>query len=213
MRTLCRLALTAWIFLGLGNAAIAAPFEVTWNGVIGVSAPTYNSGEAMSVTIVLDNGGTDAISQTWDSSHVVSVIVELNNGAITTVFGGTGFNLTTGVFSTDATGALTAVPSSWGSRSPVINLPVISTNDPLGSASVRWVIDGAGGFVYQNGTAPARATNSATNITTAGWSNPVALGGGGPTGPGAAAIPTMSVYGLVLTALGVLLLARRRLAV
>lgn len=205
-----RLAVVSAIILGFSNTAIAAPFSVTWNTTMdaGSDAP-YIPGEALSVTIVLDNGGTDAISQTWGVADLVSVTYEINNGAITTVFGNTGLNLTSGSFVTDASGVLTAVPSAWGNFSAPI--PVISTNDPRGPANLRWVLNGIN-YVYA-AFAPFASANSvapANNILPGFWTNPVALNPA-PTPGAPAAIPTLSAYGLGLMALALMLIARRKL--
>ena len=82
MRAFSRLAVLSAAILGISTTAVAAPFTITWDGIIANSGPGYNDGEALSFVFVLDNGGTDAISQTWDTDDIVSVTVELNNGAI-----------------------------------------------------------------------------------------------------------------------------------
>lgn len=207
-----KLASVLVLCIGVSQMAAADPFFVTWNSTLGVSAGPYNAGDAMSVTMVLDNGGTDAISQVWSAADLVSVTYTLNNGAITTVFGSTGLNLTTGNFVTDASGVLVSVPSAWGNFTA--GIPVLSTDDPLGSTDVRWVINGIN-FVYSNYTpgvsTPARSSDAPSNITPAAWTNPVAVGSALPPASGDPnAIPTLSTYGLILTVLGLLMVARRR---
>lgn len=209
---LSKLAIMSVITMATSNIANAAEFSVTWNNTITNSPFPYNVGEAMSVTMVLDNGGTDAVSQTWSSDDLVSVTIQLNNGAITTVFDGSGLDLTTGSFVTDASGVLTAVPSAWGNFTA--GMPVTFTNDPLGNTDIRWVINGLN-YIYSNFSLgfsrEARAADPASNIIAANWSNPVALNPA-PTPPtGTAPIPTMSVYGLVIMTLGLLVIARRKL--
>lgn len=161
----------------------AAPFSFTWTTTLGVSGTNYNDGEALVVTMVLDNGGTTATSQTWDINDLVSLTVALNDApnVITTVFAGPAFSPpapppddTTGSFVTDGTGALIAVPSDWGSRTGNFGT-VVSTDDPNGSANIRWVLDGAGGFLYQNDGTPARPSNGAAGILPSSWVGPTAI--------------------------------------
>ena len=204
----------------VSQLAAADPFSMTWTDTLGPSDLPYITGESISVTVVVDNGGTDAISQTWSSTDLVSVTYEINNSPITTEFGGGGLALTTGSFTTDAGGALTAVPSAWGNFAAAV--PVTSSDDPEGTTDVRWVLNGIN-YVYRNDSsgnlATARAVNPASNITVAGWSNPIAIAPPTPapmpptpTPVAPRAVPTMSAYGLILTALGLLVVARRRLS-
>ncbi len=126
----------ATLLLSASTLAVAAPFSVTWTDTIAVgSGAGYIAGQSLSVTYVLDNGGTTKISQTWNASDVVSVTFVLNNGAITTVFdpnGGGGFDLTIGNFATDGTGALISVPVDWSSSTDA----VVSSNDPQGTTNI-----------------------------------------------------------------------------
>ncbi|KAA1189944.1 PEP-CTERM sorting domain-containing protein [Pseudohalioglobus sediminis] len=215
-----RLAISAFFFL-FSTTALAEPFSVTWTDTLGAPIePPYIAGQTVTVTIVLDNGSSDAISQTWTESDIVSVTYLLNNGAIETVFSGSPqLNAGGGSFVTDGSGALSAVPSAWGSFT--LDAPVVTSNDPQGGSAIRWIING-GNWIYRNfssGIAPppainaprASAVNVASNITVAGWSDPVPVNPVTPPGPGpapaATAIPSMPVYGLLLTALGLLISA------
>jgi hypothetical protein len=203
----------AILLLSVSTLAVAAPFSVTWTDTIGAgSEAPYIVGQSLSVTYVLDNGGTSTISQTWNAADVVSVTFELNNGAITTVFdpnGGGGFDLTLGNFATDSTGALISVPVDWESA----NDSVVSSNDPQGTTNLDWFVDKFNGVYYNASADPdiriVNATNVTNNIIPAFWS----LGGTPPPPPPSTstAVPTMPVYALILTILGLLLVATRRL--
>ena len=120
---------------------------------------------------------------------------------------------------TDGSGALSAVPSAWGSFT--LDAPVVTSNDPQGGSAIRWIING-GNWIYRNfssGIAPppainaprASAVNVASNITVAGWSDPVPVNPVTPPVPGPApegmAIPSVPIYGLLLTVLGLLISA------
>jgi hypothetical protein len=206
--TLIELAL---LLLSVSTLAVADPYSVTWTDTIaaGSTAP-YIVGQSMSVTYVLDNGGTSAASQTWNAVDVVSVKFVLNNGAITTIFdpnSTNGLANTAGSFVTDATGALTSVPSAWIDNDGPS--PVISSNDPQGATDLRWYVNGSNS-VYGNRSNPsdwryADATSVGNNIDPADWSNPASAAAT------ATSVPTMSLYSLVLTTLGLLLVAVRRL--
>lgn len=204
------------LLLSVSTVAVADPFSVTWTDTLSSSDLPYLTGEPTSITFVLDNGGSSAASQTWNATDVVSVTFVFNNApnTITTVFdpnSGNGLSSTAGSFITDAAGTLTSAPSSWNDSDGAS--PIISSNDPQGTSSVRWWVNGAN-EIYQNQSASpdnrsASAANVSTNTDPAAWSNPVPSGAP-PAGP-ATPIPTMSAYGLVLTMLSLLFLASRHL--
>jgi hypothetical protein len=165
----------AALLLSGSTLAVAAPFSVTRTDTVApLSQAPYIPGQSLSVTFVLDNGGTSAASQTWNAVDVVSVTYVLNNGAITTVFdpnGGDGMSDTLGSFVTDWTGALTAVPTHWADDSGTV--PIISSNDPAGSTAIWWWVN-ANNSIYYNidgGNLSAEATNVANNINPAFWSD------------------------------------------
>ena len=98
------------------GAAEAAPVSLTWNttssGIYGGWPGTV--GEAVTVTFVVDNGGTSTLSQSWASTDFVSYAV---TGASGWSFSSTAApNTVSGAFSTDALGAVTGA-GNW-SRSP-----------------------------------------------------------------------------------------------
>lgn len=200
-----------------GSLAFADPFSVTWTDTVGPgsSDPPYSIGEEFSVTFVLDNGGTSALSQTWDAADIVSVTIVINNGpgTITTVLnpnGTDGPDTTSGSFVTNGAGVLTAAPSDWSDD----DSPIVSTNDPSGNSIIFWDVNG-GNPAYSNESTPNAAvavlpTNVSDNTDPASWSNP---GSGEPPRPpsDASPVPTMSMYGLALSMVGLLLIAARRL--
>ena len=189
-------------FLSVSSLAVADPFTVTYSDTIDPASgtPPFIVGEALTVSIVLDNGGTTTASQTWTSADTVSITFSMNDApnTITTVFSAAAMDSNTGDFVTDAGGVLTAVPSAWFDNFPT----VISTNDP--SAPQSFFIN-SGNAVYANGVGAAHMTNVSNNIIPAFWTNPA--GATPPPAPATATpVPTMSIWGIgILSGMIVLL--------
>ena len=130
------LLLGAMLACGAG-AAEAAPVSLTWNTTFYDSAGGWpgTSGEAVTVTFVVDNGGTSTLSQTWSSSDFVSYAV---TGASGWSFLSTAApDRVTGGFATDATGAVTAA-GDWSRR------------DTQGAVEASWSMV-SDGFWFNNG--------------------------------------------------------------
>jgi hypothetical protein len=210
----------AILLLLVSGLAAANPFSVTYTDTISAgSGAGYIVGQSLSITFVLDNGGTSTISQTWNATDVVSVTFVLNNGAITTVFnpnGGGGFNSPVlGNFATDNTGTLVSAPVNWESDTD----NVVSSNDPQGITDINWYVTGLNS-VYNNlsnypPTVNAFVTNPGNTIKPAFWSFD-GVPPPPPPPPGASApvtVPTMSIYALAFITLGLLLLGARRLRI
>ncbi len=205
----------AMLLLSVSTFAFAAPFSVTYTDTIAAgSGAGYIAGQSLSITFVLDNGGTSTISQTWNATDVVSVTYVLNNGAITTVFdpnGGSGFNAPIlGNFTTNAAGTLISAPQNWESDTN----SVVSSNDPQGTTDIDWYVTGLNSVYNNLSNYPppinASVNNPSHTIQAAFWS----FGGAPPPPPPSAVateVPTMSIYGLALITLGLLLVATRRL--
>lgn len=182
------------------SVAVAAPFTVTYTDTLsgGSDTPPFNTGEAFTISIVLDNGGTSAASQVWTPADVVSITFSMNDApnTITTVFSPVVYSSSTGTFTTDAAGVLTAVPSNLTDINGSNRVPgfstVASTNDPATPTS--FFINGGNG-VYHNSTNvgvsnnTASMTNVANNIIAANWTNPAAA---------ATAVPTLSQWAMIL---------------
>ena len=188
--------------LSISTFAVASPFTVSITDTQDSSnPPQFFNGEPISIAIVLDNGGTTPNSQTWTSTDVVSVTFIMNDApnTVTTVFSGPGpFDENAGDFVTDADGKLTAVPTAWVDTS----VNVISTNDP--NTPQRWYINAANP-VYFNEAYDAGMFTVDNTRDPESWTDPAS--------PAASAtpVPTMSAYGVVLTMLGLLVAAGRRL--
>ena len=188
--------------LSISTFAVASPFTVSITDTLDVSdqEEQFFNGEPITIAIVLDNGGTTPNSQTWTSTDVVSVTFIMNDApnTVTTVFSGP-FDQNAGDFVTDADGKLTAVPTAWVDES----VNVISTNDPF--TPTYWYINSFNGVYYNAQWNWAGMTTVVNTRDPDSWTDPVS--------PAASAtpVPTMSAYGLVLTMLGLLVAAGRRL--
>ena len=186
--------------LSISTFAVASPFTVSITDTQDSGNPEqFFNGEPISIAIVLDNGGTTPNSQTWTSTDVVSVTFIMNDApnTVTTVFSGP-FDENAGDFVTDADGKLTAVPTAWVDTS----VNVISTNDP--NTPQRWYINAANPVYFNEMYAAGMFTVDNTRDPDS-WTDPAS--------PAASAtpVPTMSAYGVVLTMLGLLVAAGRRL--
>ena len=171
LKALCLPAVTCAVFSAI--PAHAAIFTATYTGT--VAAPTSSPlvdnvsvGDTAVITYQLDNGGTSLFNQTWTASNIVSVTFNFGNGAHVTTFnpnGGNGLSVSTGSFVTNASGTLTAVPSSWSDWN---NVNVVSTNST--QTPTEWYVNGDNGVYYTNDSDnEVRLTNVAGNIDPANW--------------------------------------------
>ena len=186
-------------FLSISSFVVAAPFTVTYTDTVLASStiPPYNTGEAFTISIVLDNGGTSVASQTWTSADITSITFTINDApdTITTVFSPISLTTSTGSFVTNAAGVLTAVPSAWNDNGFPLNSTVLSTNDPDLPVNA-FFINSANGVYFSN-TNVAEMTNVANNTTAANWSNPVSAGVLAP----ATAVPALSQWAMIMLSL------------
>ncbi len=153
----------------------AAPYYMTFTSTADNSqfgAPYVDNvmaGDSVVVTVVVDNGGSSSLSQTWQASDVVSVTFNFGGGAHITTFdpnGTDGLDSTTGTFTTDASGALTAVPSSWTDQT---NVNVVSTNSS--QTPNAWFLNSMNDKYYTDAFNNAVGIPDDTeNINPANWS-------------------------------------------
>lgn len=191
------------LFLSLSSFAIAAPFTVTYLDTIAAtsSSPPYNTNEAHTITILLDNGGTSAASQTWTSADIISITFNMNDApnTITTIFSPVVLTTDVGSFVTDAAGVLTAVPSNWSdfiAFGTPASSTILSTNDTNLPVS-GFFINGLNA-VYASASNTASMNNVANNIVAANWSNPAAIA--------PSTIPTLSQWAMILLSLMLLVI-------
>ncbi|MGK7886756.1 MAG: PEP-CTERM sorting domain-containing protein [Crocosphaera sp.] len=149
--------------------AQAAVFNFTYTDTVSINffgVDNVSVGDTAVITYELDNGGTSLLNQTWTASDIVSVTFDFGNGAHITTFnpnGGDGLTLSTGSFTTDGAGQLTAVPSSWVDAGTV---NVISTNSS--QTPNAWVVFG-GNNVYGTDIGQVALTNVSGNIVASNW--------------------------------------------
>ena len=67
------------------DGAQVAPIALTWEGTVagGGSIPpsTFSIGDPITLTLSVDNGGADAISQNWSTSDVISASIGAVGGS------------------------------------------------------------------------------------------------------------------------------------
>lgn len=184
-------------FITASTFTLAAPFTVTYLDTVRPGDPApYIPGEEFNINIVLDNGGTSTANQTWTSADIVSITFSINNApnTITTTFSPVVLSSSSGSFTTDASGILTAVPTDWsdsasGNDSPVAST-VSSTND---ANTLNAFYINAGNAVYYTSGPDAGMTNIANNTTPAFWTISSITT---PT-----SVPTLSQWSLILLSL------------
>jgi MYXO-CTERM domain-containing protein len=122
-------------------------------------------GDALKITLTLDNGNSSIISQTWDASDLISVTFDFGDGKLVTTFNnpfGSGLYEATGSISTNASGSITSffselsgydigtdyvsnradVPKNWWINS-YNNIYYLGSDDSIGLASPENDIDPA----------------------------------------------------------------------
>ena len=191
------------LVLFFSSITTAEPYTVTYTDTIEADDGPFIGGEAFTISIVLDNGGSTTASQTWTSTDIVSITFNVNDdpGTITTVLSPVVLTTDNGSFVTDAGGVLTTAPIEWNDTAS--SSTILSSNDP-GLLVFDFYIN-ANNDVYFNETTnfSAGMTNVDDNTTAAFWTDPVASSGPGPgPGPGpATGIPTLSQWAMVLLSL------------
>ncbi len=148
--------------------AEAAIFKFTYTDTVSGNTGVDNIsvGDTAVITYELDNGGTSLLNQTWTDSDIVSLTFDFGNGAHTTTFdpnGSNGLDFSTGSFTTDGAGQLTAVPSFW---SNFLSVNVISTNSS--QTPNVWVVNGLN-RVYATDGGDVDVANVSGNIVASNW--------------------------------------------
>lgn len=217
-RLLRTLAATAALLAG--TSAMAAPYAITYTGVIAHSQLPADApdGAAFTLTLVLDNGGASAARQRWDIGQLSCGfwrwrVDDARSVAVALDMGG-GLAQGAGSASTDAAGALTAVFSAVHTGGPLAWADYGVSGLPGGSA-IGWYADGnppvfgvmagGGGGSFDDGSGPAGGVQMAAGR----WSAPLPFSGAcdasalpptPPIPPAPAAVPTLSPWGALLLA-------------
>ncbi len=156
------------IFSAFSAPAFAVPFSFEYNDTIlstSITGLGLSAGQAVKITMTLDNGNLTNLAQTWNATHLQSVTFDFNNGGLVTTFnapfdGGLGF--TTGNFMTDGTGALTSSPTDWGDAQATTDFTTTGSG-----ALLSWNLNGGNPvyFEFPPGGLGASSRVSLTNVT------------------------------------------------
>lgn len=155
MKTMILMAAAATAIVN-ASAASAVGIDFTWTDTLSASSsvPGGTTGEVITTTITMDNGGTSPLSGIWGLADFVSYRIEGASGwwAETAVV-----TDGSGSFQTDATGVVTSVAS------------LIGGYFFSGSVNTSWAGAGTGGF-WNNGRNEVFCTTSlecvwAENVT------------------------------------------------
>ena len=199
-------AYTLFLCFIFANMALAAPFDLNFTSMVSEvrSIPSVNVGDSFEITFTVDNGGNTTINQIWQFADIQSVNFSVNSGAYTVNLPRASFLFTQdeGSIKTDGTGAVSSVPVLWIAQITDNNL------DSNGNQLSFW-------FLSEQGVIVAAASGDVYIDAIDDFSDGsrwTILGNAPTPSPATAkAVPTMSVYGLIFTAFGVLLVATRRL--
>ncbi|MFT3779975.1 MAG: IPTL-CTERM sorting domain-containing protein [Ottowia sp.] len=223
-----RRALSAALLAGFAATAAAAPYGITYNGVIDTSEgyplpPGVIDGQTYSVTFVFDNGGSTAQSQTWGPAHLTCAIWHMNNAGNVVYMQ----NLVArppatalGTVTTDASGVLTSVFSEVTDE----NVPASAyTASNFSPGVVSWFANDMNGVFYGLDGGAVMYDNSSeaggVQMDIDEWSNPMPFTGNcattTPSIPTVTAVPTttewsLALLGLMAAGLGAARLRRRR---
>ncbi|WP_028604103.1 IPTL-CTERM sorting domain-containing protein [Ottowia thiooxydans] len=219
-----RALVAAALTCAASGAALAAPYAITYTGTIGVSGfPEIINGQRYTVTFVFDNQGNSANSQTWTTANLTCAIWRMNNAG-NVVFAQ---NLvtapasdTSGVVTTDASGALTLLFSEVASEFVSPSQYTVS-GIPL-TSYVNWFANDANSVFYDEdtGTNFVDANSGGIRMLPAFWSAPTPFTGNclaaplppAPVAPPVVtAVPALGEWSLMLLALGAAGLGARRL--
>lgn len=206
--------------LGVGSHAAAAPYAITYTGVIAHSqiAADAPDGAAFTLTLVFDNGGASAANQRWDIDQLRCGfwrwrVDDARSVAVALDMGG-GLAEGAGSARTDAAGALTAVFSAVHTGGPLAWADYDISGLPGGSA-IGWYADGnpqpfgvmagGGGGSFDDGSSPT----GGLQMQAGRWSAPLPFSGAcdasalpptPPIPPAPAAVPALSSWGSLLLA-------------
>jgi len=164
----------AFALVGNVSPAVASPFSFQYSDTIlagdNLALLGLAVGQTVEITVVVDNGGSDALLETWTASDLESVTFDFNNGFLVTTFSSPfdgGLVSAAGDFVTNAGGTLTSVLVDW-TDGPVSDF----TTNGSGTAFF-WFLNG-GNSVYAESDGQSLKILDLTNVgnmlSPANWS-------------------------------------------
>ncbi|GAB6141279.1 hypothetical protein JCM14076_20080 [Methylosoma difficile] len=161
-------SLAALTLMMLTATAHAAPVSFQYKDTIAlVNIAGLNTGDNAKITVTLDNGGTSLLNQTWTAADLLSVKFDFNNGFLSTTylapFGGDGVDAIDGDFTTDASGILSSVLTTWIDYNPGTDY---SGN---GSSPDSWFLYGNNSVYYQGSGEHVDLANVSAMSDAANW--------------------------------------------
>ncbi|MFA5257583.1 MAG: PEP-CTERM sorting domain-containing protein [Opitutales bacterium] len=151
--------------LSLGSNAAVFSFSYT-STIEDTTIAGLNTGDAINITLLLDNGNSSLINQTWTSADLSSVTFNFGNGTLVTTFNSPfaiGLDYGTGDITTDGTGAISGFFSDWEDTNVTVNFV---TSDS--STSFAWFINGWNGIYYST-LGEINMSDVAGDIDAANW--------------------------------------------
>ena len=185
---------------------VAAPYAITYTGqTFNSSLPGVADGEAYTLTLIVDNGGTSAASQTWGA--VECAIWRMSGGArvFTQPRSDSGNTASAGSAVTGADGALTQM---FTSADGVATLDYTATGfSPALTPPVWWVANGSTPVFYDGNSLGFGDANVGISMAPADWSAPRRVAGAcddadytPPTPTHTTAVPALGPAALALLA-------------
>ena len=163
------------LFLFAGFQANAALIQFQYNDTISYSFITgLVAGQSATITVGLDNGVAGDVSQIWTAGDLTSVTFDFNNGGLVTTFNspwGGSLSSSVGNFTTNGSGVLTGVMSSWYD----VSLGTDWSSSGVVLTPLGWVLNGKSVFVFGSNVGQVGITSVSAITSAANWSKVAAV--------------------------------------